>query len=213
MCRARIVHRRAANLRRQVGGDIEGLPIDAGLTRAEVARDSGLDPGYLLRIERGDHEPSLTTLLALGDTLGADLAVRFYPTTGPRIRDRHQSPIAEALLGILHPRWRPTPEVAVVKPVRGSIDVALHEPIGRVLVATEIESLIRRLEQLLRWHQAKAEALPSSQLWAFAAADAAPAISRLLVIRSTRSNREIARDHSALLAAAYPGRARDARGA
>jgi hypothetical protein len=105
------------------------------------------------------------------------------------------------------------PEVAVTRPVRGSIDLVAHDRPGRVLVATEIESLLRRLEQLLRWHQDKAAALPSSQLWRFVAGEDRVSVSRLLIVRSTSTNREIARQHDGLLRAAYPGRAREARAA
>jgi hypothetical protein len=97
--------------------------------------------------------------------------------------------------------------------VRGWIDIALHDQIANLLVATEIESLLRRLEQLIRWHQDKVEALPSSDLWRFAAADGPPALFRLLVIRSTATNREIVRQHEHLLRAAYPASTQEARAA
>ena len=89
------------------------------------------------------------------------------PDSGPSVRDRHQVRTTECLLAALHPRWRATPEAAVRRPVRGWVDVALHDPAAALVVATEIESLLRRLEQLLRWSQAKAEALPSSPWLAF----------------------------------------------
>jgi hypothetical protein len=59
----------------------------------------------------------------------------------------------------------------------------------------------------------KFEALPSSELWRFAAAHAPPTVSRLLVIRSTATNREIVRLHEALLHAASPARTAAARAA
>ena len=183
------------------------------MTVAALAREAGLDPGHVWRIEHGQVEPSLRSLVAIGDALGADLAVRFYPSTGPRIHDRHQSAIADALLSMLHPRWTPTTEVKVTAPVRGWIDVALHDQSRALLVATEIESVLRRLEQRIRWHEDKASALPSSDLWRFAAADRTSARSRLLVIRSTSANRELARQHEALLHASYPARAVEARAA
>jgi hypothetical protein len=136
--------------------------------------------------------------------------MKVYPDTGPSVRDRHQVRAAEALLASLHPRWSATPEVAVRRPVRGWVDVALHDPVGSLVVATEIESLLRRLEQLLRWSQEKAEALPSSSAWPAWSATGRPAISRLLVVRWTRSNREVARDARRLLAIAYPADPRDA---
>ena len=174
-----LVARRVADLRRRVGLDIQGQRTDAGLGVAALAREAGLDPSYVWKIEHGAVEPSLTALASIGDALGSDLSVRQYPNTGPRIRDRHQAAIAEALLGILHPRWTPTDEVKVTRPVRGWVDVALHDRARNHLVATEIESLLRRLEQLIRWHQDKVAALPSSELWRFAAVHAPPTVSRL----------------------------------
>ena len=139
--------------------------------------------------------------------------MRLYPNTGPRIRDRHQAAIIEALLAIAHRRWTPMDEVKVTKPARGWIDLALHDQARNELVATEVESALQRLEQLLRWHQDKVGSLASSDLWRFAAANGEPAVSRLLVIRSTATNREIVREHERLLAAAYPARAAEARAA
>ena len=87
-------------------------------------------------------------------------------------------------------------------------------PAGLV-VATEVESTIRRLEQQLRWAQDKADSLPSSAAWALMAPvdGPRPVISRLLIVRSTRSTRDIARAFEATLAAAYPARAADVHAA
>jgi transcriptional regulator with XRE-family HTH domain len=203
-----------ADLKRSIGIDVERFRVDAGLTRSRLADAAGIDPGYLLRIERGDHEPSLSTLAALSKALGADLSVRLFPNTGPRIRDRHQAAIAEALIAIIDARrWATTAEVGVRKPVSGSVDLVVHDRGARLIVATEIESLLRRLEQLLRWHREKAAALPSSDLWRFAAAEDVPTISRLLVIRSTDADRQVARQYPGHLASAYPGRTAEARAA
>lgn len=54
----------------------------------------------------------METYARLAAALGADLSARLYPNTGPAIRDRHQAGIPEALLALLHPRWRPHTEVA-----------------------------------------------------------------------------------------------------
>jgi transcriptional regulator with XRE-family HTH domain len=211
MRRPRIIARRVANLRRAIGAEVARLRQDAGLTVAALAREAGIDPGYAWRVEHGQVEPSLTTLAALGDALGADLAVRLYPNTGPRIHDRHQAAITQAILAIAHPRWTPTDEVKVVHPVRGWVDLALHDQARNHIVATEVESVLRRLEQLLRWHQDKVAALPSSELWPFASATGTPTVSRLLVVRSTTTNREVARQYEALMRAAYPTRTVDVR--
>lgn len=170
-----------------------------------------MDSSYLARIEDGTATPSLETYARLAAALGADLSVRLYPNTGPTIRDRHQAPIVEALLAALHPRWRAYPEIAVRRPSRGWIDVGLHDARGRIVVATEIQSELRRLEQLIRWSAEKAASLPSWDGWAHLGE--APAVSQLLIIRDTRTTRGIAREFRRTLQASYPAHPEDALGA
>ncbi len=134
---------------------------DAGVSMAALARAAGVPPSFVWRIFQGDERPSFETYARLAAVRGADLTSRCYPSTGPAIRDRHQARIAAGLLRQLTARWRPLREVGVRRPVRGWIDVALHEARDHVVVATEIESEISRLEQQVRWSIAKAEALPS----------------------------------------------------
>ena len=210
----RIVARRSGDLRRAIGQEITRLAGDAGVSLRAVSRASGVDSGHLTRIVRGDTEASLTTLVAIAEALGADLAVHLYPNVGSPIRDRHQAAISEALLGIVDPsRWIATPEVLVRRPVRGWVDVALHDRGAALLVATEIETLLRRLEQLLRWHEAKIDALPSSKLWPFVTADGPVSTTRLLIVRSTAFNRRVAIEHGLLLRAAFPNSTEAARAA
>ena len=154
--------------------------------------------------------PTLETYARLAAALGADLAARLYPNTGPRVRDRHQVRMAEVVLASRHPRWGPSPEVAVRRPARGWVDLVLHEPAEAVLVATELESMLRRIEQLLRWSGEKAESLPSASMWGEWSRSGPPSISRLLVVRWTRANRDAASDARRLLRAAYPADPRDA---
>ena len=71
----------------------------------------------------------------------------------------------ELLLRERHPRWQPYTEVAVRHPSPGRIDVVLHEPHERLAVASELQAELRRLEQLIRWQGAKADALPSWDGW------------------------------------------------
>jgi transcriptional regulator with XRE-family HTH domain len=200
----------ATELRRALAQDLRRMREDAGCTRVAIAALAGVDPSLITRIESRDIDPTLETYARVAAALGASLATKVYPDTGPSVRDRHQVRIVECLLASLHPRWRATPEAAVRRPVRGWVDAALHDPSSALVVATEVESLLRRLEQLLRWSQEKAEALPSSPAWASWSATGRPAVSRLLVVRSTRTNREVARDTRRLLAAAYSADPRDA---
>jgi len=182
-------------------GPDRDLRIDAGASLRAVAERAGIDFGYLAQVERGDREPSISVLAAIAEVLGVDLSMRLYPNTGPIVRDHIQARIVEELLRIAHPRWRRLTEVPVYKPARGRIDVVLHDPQPAVVVATEVHSQVRRLEQQLGWARLKAESMPSADFWRFADS---PTVGQLLVIRSTRATRELARRFESTLRSAYP---------
>lgn len=191
--------RRKREMRRAIGLQVRTLREDASVSRADVSRAAGIDRAHYSRIETGDTGASLEVLLAVGAVLGADLSVRYFPGSGPRIRDRFQAPIVEALLRVLHESWVAQPEVPIVRPVRGVIDIVLRRD-GEV-VACEVQSELRRLEQVIRWSAEKAAALGLPDR---------PSASRLLVIRSTTQTREVARRFEATLRAAYFAKAVDA---
>jgi transcriptional regulator with XRE-family HTH domain len=201
--------RRAATARhRAVAEEVQKFREDAGMSKAVLARAAGVDAAYLGRIEAGDETPSLETHERLAAVLGADVSLRFYPNTGPAIRDRLSAPMLEALLGILDPRWRPLTEVAVRKPSRGWIDAVLHDARARTVVATELQSELRRLEQLIRWHAEKAASLPSWDGWPSQGPE--PEVSRLLIVRRTRTTRTVAAEFAQQLRVAYPAHPDDA---
>jgi transcriptional regulator with XRE-family HTH domain len=207
--RALAAARRVADrLHRGLGDDVRRFREDTGINRATLAAAAGVDLAYLGRIEDGEVHPSLETYARLAAALGADLSARLYPNTGPAIRDRHQARILEALLAQLHPRWRGYPEVAVRQPARGWIDVVLHDAAAGCVVATEIQSQLPRLEQLIRWSGEKANALPSWE--GFAQLGPIAMTSRLLIVRSTAATREIGREFARQLEAAYPAHPQDA---
>lgn len=204
------VGRRAQDLRGAVGRQLLRLREDAGVSQRRLASASGVQQSFISDIERGRAEPSIAVLIALGDALGADLTIRFYPGAGPRIRDRLQAPIVEALLARAHPAWHRLVEVPVWRPVRGVIDVVLARP-GEVVVVGEIHSEVHRLEQQLRWAAEKAEAVRSSDAWAMlTGGQPTTPVSRLLVLRSTQATRDVARAFSETLRAAYPASVADA---
>jgi transcriptional regulator with XRE-family HTH domain len=186
----------------RIGRQILELRAEAGVSRTAVARCAGIDPTHLLRIEAGDASPSLTSLVAIATCLGTEAAVRLFPTAGPRLHDRFQAPMVEALIGSLGPGWRPRLEVPVPA-ARGVIDLVLSRRADHCTVACECHSELRRLELVIRRIAEKAGALrPQLE-------DETPA-SRLLVIRSTQSTRAIARGYAATLGAAFPARTADA---
>ena len=183
---------------------------DAGVSQAHLASAAGISPSHLCEIERGSVEASLEVMAALSEALGGRLRLRIEPGMGPAIRDHLQAAMVEALLEVIRPRWARFPEVAVHRPVRGFIDLVLADRDANLLVAVEVHSQIRRLEQQLRWANEKAEALRGLPELAPAGPQGdRPTISRLLVLRSTRATRAIADAHQLVLAAAYPAGQRE----
>jgi transcriptional regulator with XRE-family HTH domain len=163
--------RTASELRRALGAELRRTRLDAGLSLRALARAAEITPSHLSEIERGIAEPSLAVLASLARVLGADVSIRLFPGTGPRIRDRLQAPMVEALLREAHPSWKRLVEVPVWRPVRGVIDAVVSRS-GDAVVAIEVHSELRRLEQQIRWAGEKADALPSAEAWSMLLAGA-----------------------------------------
>lgn len=185
-------------VRRDIGDQLRTFRLDAGLSQAAVARAAGVSTGHVCDLESGTAEASLEMLLRLGAVLGVDPSVKLFPNAGPLVRDRHQVAMTEALIKALSPRWSVSPEVAVYRPVHGVIDVVLQDRSGPASVATELQSQLRRVEQQVRWHHAKADALAELP------EQRGRRSGRLLIVRNTLAIREAFRSASGLLSAAYP---------
>jgi transcriptional regulator with XRE-family HTH domain len=200
--------RSGRQVRERLRQDLENLCRDGGVSQRALAAASGVPQSYVSEILAGAALPSLETYARLAAALGADLNAHVYPNTGPAIRDRLSVPILESVLGHLHARWQPFTEVRVTRPGRGWIDLVLHEARESIFVATEIQSRLNRIEQLIRWSAEKAESLPSWNGWPASSAD--PRLSTLLIVRWTRSTREAARAAARQLRLAYPAHPDDA---
>jgi len=203
-----MVGRRARDTRCRVGADIRQLREDGGASQRKLAAEADIDHALLSLIERGLREPSITALTAIAAALGADVGVRLYPGAGPRIRDPIQARIIETLVGLLHPRWDRMLEVPVLRPARGFIDLVLVDRPQTHVISTEVQSEFRRIEQLIRWANQKSQSMPSAQFWDQLPGE--PKIDRLMVVRSTRTNREIAIRFGETFRIAYPASARAA---
>jgi hypothetical protein len=117
----------------------------------------------------------------------------------------------EALLAILHARWVRFPEIPIARPVRGSIDLVLGGPGQDLLIASEFESELRRVEQQLRRSQDKAAGLAEAPAVRLTRRDPRPAAHDL----STPHRQEHHRDAGggpALRAHALGGFSRSVRG-
>ena len=189
------------------------LREDAGLARAAVARAAHVAPATVGRIEDAAVDPGLETLVRVAAVLGCEVSLRLYPAGRP-LRDRFQAPMLEALLQASDPAWERRLEVPVVGTVRGVIDLVLLHPSRRLLIAVEVHSEVRRVEEVLRRSADKAAALRSRPP-ALAGADPDAeiidaSVSRLLLLRSTRATRATVQDLALTFAAAYPARTADA---
>jgi transcriptional regulator with XRE-family HTH domain len=195
---ARELRQRQGRVREYAGRQIREQRADAGISGRTLAAAAGVDPGHLSRIERWQAQPSLNTIVALGACLGCELGIRLFPTSGPRLRDRFQAPMVEALIREQGPLWRAEPEVPVAA-ARGVVDLVLRGSASNLTVVCECHSELRRLELVLRRLAEKAEAIAGQE-------PAGTTVARLLVVRSTAATRAIARAYEGTLTAAFPGR-------
>lgn len=194
--------RRCRILRASIGRQIDDLRTEAGVTRAALARAADLDPAHLLRIEAGLANASFEALVALAATLGADVSVRLFSVSGPRIHDRLQAPMIDALVRALHRSWSVNPEFPVPD-AHGVIDLVMRRRHVGLAVACECHSELRRLEQVVRRANDKAAAFRHAE-------GDEMIVSQLLLLRSTRETRAVVNAYQATLAAAYPARTADA---
>jgi transcriptional regulator with XRE-family HTH domain len=214
--RSRLVfgaRRRSDELSRATGAELRRSREDAGISQRRLAVAASISQGYLNAVEAGSAHASAEALERIASALGGRLAVRLEPNTGPLLRDHLQAAMSQALIRGLHPRWHRMLEVAVYRPVRGVIDVVLHDPDEPIVVAVEVHSALRRLEQQIRWARSKAEALDAggvSELTRTTLPLGRAQVSQVLALRSTRVTRELASTYSDLLDAAYPARHEDA---
>jgi transcriptional regulator with XRE-family HTH domain len=211
--RTRIERETRHNVRaakRSIGEDIRNARQDLGISLSRLAAASGVAKSYLHRIEAGEAAPSIDVLARSAAALGGRISLRFIPGTGPALRDHLQAAMLEALLAVTHRRWSRFSEVSVYRPIRGVIDLVLDEPDEGVLIASEVHSQMRRLEQQLRWAGAKADALKVAGSSELSAVTGERSVSRLLLLRNTASNRQVVATHPELIASVYPASHGDA---
>jgi transcriptional regulator with XRE-family HTH domain len=192
----RDLERRRRRVREHVGAQIHELREEAGISQRILAAAAGIDQAHLSRIERGLARPAIDVLVAIAVGLGADLGVRLFPGAGPRIRDRFQAPIVEALIRTLHTRWFAKPELAVPK-ARGFVDVAIGLRHGTTGIACEVHSELRAIDTIQRRISEKAGALEDLAI-------VGSSVSTLLVIRSTAATRSAVRTYEATLSSSFP---------
>jgi transcriptional regulator with XRE-family HTH domain len=206
----RHIREQQASQRRALAEEVARTLEIEGLSLRALGRATGVDPSQLSRFLRCKAGVSHESLVAIAASLGYDVSVRLFESTGPRIRDHIQARMLEALLGVLHPRWLARLEVAVHRPVRDVIDVVLQDRETWDAVAGEAHGELRTVERQLRWAGQKADALPSAAGWPWTDGEADPQVGRLLLLRSCAANTALVATLPALFRAAYPDPAEQA---
>lgn len=112
---------------------------DAGITLTELSHVVGVHRSHLARVEAASARPSVQVLTAIGLALGADLSLRYFPGSGPRLHDRFQAAMIERFLRAIDGRWSVELEVPISQPSRGVIDVVLTDRGSTAVVAAEAQ--------------------------------------------------------------------------
>lgn len=77
----------------QFGQRLRELRESAGWTQVQLAERAGLHPQGIVKLERGEREPSFATALALADALGVTcIDLRQPPTVAPEPRGPGRPP-------------------------------------------------------------------------------------------------------------------------
>jgi transcriptional regulator with XRE-family HTH domain len=194
-----------------MGQEIARARDDAGISQRGLARAAEISQAHLSAIEAGSVDASPGAMARIAAALGGRMVVRLERGTGPIVRDHIQATMLQGLIRELHARWRRFLDVPVYRPVRGAIDLVLDDPQEPITIAGEAQSQLRRIEQQIRWATMKADALQEGGARELGAVLGARSnVSRLLLLRVTTANLQLARTYGDLLAAAYPARHADA---
>ncbi len=167
------------------------MRIRGGLDQTTVARRVGMSRSRYSRIERGE-EPLVPALMLarMCGALGLDLAIRAYLGADP-LRDAAQIRIMDLLRRRLGPGWTWHTEVPlpIENDQRAWDAVGTHRQTG-LSVWVEVESRLHDSQALLRRIALKRRDGDATRV--------------LLVVPSTRNNRDAIRAASASLAEAFP---------
>ncbi len=162
--RTEVTRETARRMRRfwlQNGEEIRRLREEAGVSLGGACRQSPASTSHTLRGSKPVwRDQAVEVLTAIGVALGAELSLRYYPGSGPRLHDRFQAPMVETLLRELDARWTARLEVPITAAVARRHRPRSHRsPKLRSTVACEVQSELRRLEQQIRWSTEKADGL------------------------------------------------------
>ena len=118
------------------------------------------------------------------------ISVRLVPARPAPDPRSHSGADRRGAVQALHPRWRRLPEVGVTRPARGFVDAVARATAGRPRRRDQVESRSApRAAATMGARQGRVAAIVGGMALMAPARRPRPVISRLLILRSTRSTR------------------------
>ncbi len=182
------------------GEDYRELRLRIGVSQRAVAIAIDVDRSVITRLEQGDSSVGPAIRARACAVLGADFRMQLYPERSAMIYDAAHARLVERVIAMAATDWKVEPEASL--PGRRSVDLCLWSALCVVLV--EVESRIRRLEEIQRELHAKREA-------ARVRFRSDRCVHVVLAVPPTHHHRALVRAHPALVAATFPVRATEIR--
>jgi transcriptional regulator with XRE-family HTH domain len=190
----RVSHEKARRIGERFGSEVRIARVSAGLTQRDLAARAGLTQAFVSQIERGLALPGIDSMVRVARVLGMILSLRLFPGDGLKLRDSGQLDVADTIRSQAHASVR----VRLEEPIaygndRRAADMVLETPIE--LVMLEIERGLADFQAQYRAAQLKRATL-SERL--------GRTVRLVIAVPDTRRNRELLRQHEALIRTALP---------
>lgn len=189
--------RRAVDQAQRIGAELKLARVQLGLTRADVARRTGLSKSTVARLEAGAPSAAVDTLCLFAVAVGLDFVIRAYQGKKPGLRDTGQLELAQQLLAIAASPWRGYLEVRIGEHGKAA-DLVFFGP--EEIIHTEIERLAADWQGQYRSAAEKRDVL---------AAKHARPVRLVVALEDTRRNRAAVAPHAALIRGALPAGSRE----
>jgi len=175
------------------GEDYRELRLRVGVSQRAVAIAIDVDRSVITRLEQGDPTVGPAIRARACAVLGADFRMQLYPERSSMIYDAAHARIIERGIALAGAGWMVEPEMPL--PGRRSADMCFLSRSCIVLI--EVESRVRRFEEIQRELHAKRDAV----LVRFGPERCVHVV---LALPPTHHHRALVRTHPALVSAAFP---------
>ena len=173
--------------------DFRELRLRAGVSQRAVAQAIGVDQSVIARLERANPSVSARIRARACAVLGADFRMQFYRERSAQIYDAAHARIVNRLVALVGTGWRT--ELELMLPGHRSVDACLFS--RRAIVVSEVETRVRRLEQVQRELESKREAVTAQF-------GTDRPVHVVLTLPPTHHHRGLVREHPALVESGFP---------